>query len=70
VVQCRFGDVDAYLCATLMIPTGNGSFYELPNCSRNSIRANCFPGFAEPVDRRPTRPQRDSLPPRDGRRRH
>jgi hypothetical protein len=54
-VTCGGTDLDFYLCSTLLIPTGNGSFYELANCSRDATKVECGPNLAEPG--RPARPR-------------
>lgn len=54
-VTCGGTDLDFYLCSTLLLPAGNGSFYELANCSRDATKVECGPNLAEPA--RPGRPR-------------
>lgn len=67
-VACNGVDREFYLCSTVEFPTGNGQFYEVGNCSRNSTRVECGPNIAEPQQpRRPSTPKPGRLGQRGGR---
>lgn len=69
-LTCGGTDTDYYLCSTLKVPTGNGQFYELDNCSSDSLTIECGPNLAQPQERpRRTSPKSQAAPaPRGGRR--
>lgn len=67
-VTCGGTDLDFYLCSTLLLPTGNGSFYEIANCSRDATKVECGPNLAEPGRPARPRPNTGRLPAAGGRR--
>jgi hypothetical protein len=63
-VTCGGVDREFFLCSTVEFPTGNGNFYEVNNCSRNSTQVECGPNMAQPPARRPGPGKTDTLPRR------